>query len=64
MHSALQPRDDIDRLYVSIKEGRRGIPSNEDIDDASMQRLEDCIEKHGAGLITATRNDTLNTKTK
>ena len=29
--------------------------------DASIQRLEDYIQKHEGGLITATRNDTENT---
>ena len=63
MHKALHPRDDVDRLYVSRKGGRRGLSSNEDSVDASIQRLEDYIEKHEGGLITATRNDTDNTKT-
>ena len=58
MHKALQTRDYIDKLYVSRKEGRRGITSIEDRVDASIQRLEDYIEKHEGGLITATRNDT------
>ena len=48
MHKALHPRDDVDRLYVSRKEGGR---------------LEDYIEKHKGGLITATRNYTDNIKT-
>ena len=61
MHTALHPRDDIDRLYISRK-GGKGLASIEDSVDASIQRLEDYIEKHG-GLITATRNDTDNTKT-
>ena len=56
MHKALHLRDDIDRLYVSRKEGEKGIASIEDSVDASIQRLEDYIEKHG-GLITAIRND-------
>ena len=34
---------------------------NEDSVDASIQRLEDYIEKHDRGLITAIRNDTDNT---
>ena len=42
MHKALHPRDDVDRLYVSSKEGRRGLASV----DASIQRFEDYIEKH------------------
>ena len=61
MHKALHPRDDVDRLYISRKEGGRGLASIEDIIDASIQRLEDFIEKHEGGLITSTRNDTDNT---
>ena len=34
MHKALYPRDDVDRLYVSRKDGRRGLASSEDSDDA------------------------------
>ena len=61
MHKALHPRDDVDRLYVSRKEGGRGLTSIEDSIDASIERLEDYIEKHEGGLITATRNNTDNT---
>ena len=60
VHKAIHPRDDVDRLYVSKKEGRRELASIEDSIDASM-RLEDCIEKHEGGPITAIRNDTENT---
>ena len=58
MHKALHPRDDVDRLYVSRKEGGRELASFEDNVDASIQRLEDYIEKYERGLI---RNDTDNT---
>ena len=58
MHKALHPRDDVDRLYVSRKEGRRGLASIEDSVDASIQRLEDYIEKHEGGLTAAIRNYT------
>ena len=58
MHKALHPRDDIDTLYVSRKEGGRGLASIEDSIDASIQRLEDYIQKHDGGLITAVRNNT------
>ena len=61
MHKALHPKD-VDRLYVSRKEGGRGLTSIEDTVDASIQLLEDYIEKHERGLITAIRNDTDNTK--
>ena len=60
MHKALHPRDDVDRLYVSRKDGGRGLASIEDSVDTSIRRLEDYIEKHG-GLITAIRNNTDNT---
>ena len=61
MHKALPPRDDVDRLYVSRKVGGRGLACIEDSVDASIQPLEDYIEKHEGGLITAIRNDTDNT---
>ena len=43
------------------KEGGRGLASIEDSVDASIQRLEDYIQKVDGGLITAIRNDTDNT---
>ena len=46
MHKALYHRDDVDRLYVSRKEGGRGFAGIEESVDASIQRLEDYIEKH------------------
>ena len=57
IHRVLHHRDDVDSLYVSRKDGRRGLISIENSVDASIQRLEDYIEKH-EGLITAIRNDT------
>ena len=57
MHKALYPRDGVDRLYVSRKEGGRGLTSIEDNVDASIWRLEDYIEKHEGGLIIAIRNN-------
>ena len=41
MHKALHLRDDIDRLYVSRKEGRRGFTNIKDSVDTSIQELED-----------------------
>ena len=58
MLKVLPPRDDDGRLYVSRKEGRRGLASIEDSIDASIQQLEDYIEKHGLIQIIATRNNT------
>ena len=62
MHKALHPGDDVDRLYVPRKEGGRGLANIEDNVNASIQRLEDNIEKHKGGLITAIRNNTDNTR--
>ena len=62
-HRTLHPRDDVDRLYVPRKEGGRGLANIEDSVDASIQRLEDNIQKRGGRLITATRNNTHNTRT-
>ena len=61
MHKALHPKDDVDRLDVSRKEEERGLTSIEDIVDASIQRLEDYMQKYDGGLITTLRNDTDNT---
>ena len=62
-HKTLHPRDDIDKLYVSRKEGGRRLTSIEDGVDASIQRLEDYIQKHEERLITATKNNTDDTRT-
>ena len=70
MHKSLHPRDEVDRLHVPRREGGRGIASIEDSVNTSIHRLEDYIEKHERGLITAIRNNTENainnrmTKTK
>ena len=61
MYKALHPRDDVDRLYVTRKDGGRGLTSIGDSVDASIQRLEDYIQKHDRGIITVIRNDTDNT---
>ena len=51
MHKALHPRDDVDRRYISGKEGGRELDSNEDNVDVSVQWPENYIEKHEGGLI-------------
>ena len=48
---------------MSRKEGTRELASIEGSVDAAIQRLEDYIEKCEGRLITATRNNTDNTKT-
>ena len=58
MHKVLHLSDDVDRLYVSRKEGGGGIASIEDSVDASIQQHENYIEKQKRGPITATGNFT------
>ena len=55
MHKALHPRVDVDRLYVPRKAGGWGLVSIEDSVDTSIKRLEDYLENHERGLITAIR---------
>ena len=55
MYKALHPGDDVDRLHLLKKEGGIGLASIEDSVDASIQRLEDYIQKHDGGLITTTK---------
>ena len=45
MHKALYSKDDLDRWYVSRKEGGRGHASNQDSVVASIQQLKDCMRK-------------------
>ena len=61
MHKVLHPRDDVDRLYVSRKKGGRRLASIDRSIDASIQRLENYIEKYKWGLTTAIRSKTDNT---
>ena len=49
MHKVLHPRDDVDRLYVSRIEGRKGLISIQDSECASIQLLEDNIKKRSGG---------------
>ena len=62
LRKALHSRDDVDRLYVSRKGGGRGLSCIEDRVDASIQWLEDYIEKRVGRLITTTKNNSDNTR--
>ena len=62
MHKALHLGEDVDRLYVSRKEGGWALVLIEDSVDTSIQRLEDYIEKRWGRLIIATRNNTDDTR--
>ena len=58
MRKAVHSRGDIDRLYVSRKEGGRGLANIMGSVETSIQRLEHYIEKRGGRLITAIENNT------
>ena len=45
MHKAVHQRDDIDRLYVSSKEGGRELASIEDNVDTLIRQLKGDIKK-------------------
>ena len=65
MQKALHPRarDDTDRLYVSRKEGGRGLDSIEDSVDASTQGHKDNNKKGKERLVTAANNSIGNIRT-
>ena len=44
MHKALHRRDELDRLYVSRKEGERRLASIEDSVGALIREIEDYIK--------------------
>ena len=56
MHKALYPRDVVDRIYVSRKEGKRKLASVEDCIDKSIQGLEVYIKKSKKRFIPAASN--------
>ena len=64
MHKALQPKHDIDRLYVLRKEGERGLTSTEDCINASIQGLKKYIKKSQERLIATANNSTNKIKIK
>ena len=43
----MHPRDDVERLYVSRREGGGGLASIEDSVASSILRLENSIQKEG-----------------
>ena len=62
MHKALYPRHGDDRLYVSIKVGERELTSIDDSSNVSIQWPEDYTEKRERGLISTTRNNSVNAR--
>ena len=56
MYKAYHLRDDIDRLYVTRKEGGRGLESIDDCVDGTVQGLKEFINSRKERLVTATSN--------
>ena len=49
MHKTLHPKEDINRLYMSRKEGGRGLARIEDSLDTSIKRFEEDIKNGKKG---------------
>ena len=64
MHKAVHPGDDVDRLYGSKRERKKDLLALKASIDASRERIKDYIEKCGGRLITASRNNTDDTRIK
>ena len=60
MHKALYPKDDINRRYVSRKEGERRLAVIKDFAAASIREHYNCTKKANERLITAARSRTDN----
>ena len=63
MHKNLQLRDDIDRLFVSRKEGGRGFACIENNKVATIQGLKEYSKKIKERLITGASHSTGNIRT-
>ena len=59
-NNALHPKDYIDRLYVSRKEGGRGRANFEDSVNTSIRLLEHHLKKNKEATRNKTNNTTIN----
>ena len=57
IHKALHPRSDVDRLYLSRKEGGRGLISVEDCVDIEVQNLSDYISQSSEEMLLAVKEE-------
>ena len=60
MHNALQPRDDIDTVYVIGNYGLKGLASIDDCGNWALKGFEEYIKKSKAWLITIAINSNNN----
>ena len=63
MHEALCPKDIVEILHVSREEGGRGLARIKDCVDASIQGLEEYINKSKRRQVTAANNSNSNIRT-
>ena len=59
-YGALNPKSDVDRLYISRKEGGRGLISIEDCVELAIRGLEVYVHRSKERLIQAARGDKIN----
>ena len=64
MHKALHPRDNMDKLYASTKEGKKRLCIIEDCVDPSIRVREVYIQKSKERIITAASSGTDNMRRK
>ena len=57
IYGALNPKLDVDRLYIPRKEGGRGLISTEDCIDLAIIRLEVYVHGSEERLVQAARGD-------
>ena len=57
MYGALQPKSDVDRLYIHSKEGGRGLISIEDCAELIIRGLEEYVHGSEERLVQAARGD-------
>ena len=60
IYGALHPKSDVDRLYITKKEGGRGLISIEECVELAIRGLEVCVHGSEERLIQATRGDKIN----
>ena len=56
MHNAIHSKGNVDRLYISRKEGGRGLQDVEEVVELTNLQLENYVKKSRERLLTAWRS--------
>ena len=56
MHNAIHSKGNVDRLYISGKEGGRGLQDVEEVVELTNLQLENYVKKSRERLLTAWRS--------